>query len=1704
MLKIMVLLPSWSTLCEGCGGTDTTKPIRNQVKVPMKPIQIITAAGLLISSLITVQAAPQLRLSDGTTTITVTDGDANDSSPDPGVVYYSGPVGSKWNVDVTIGVTKPANGTAGEPYMDLDTLNQSTSAADLTLQYTDTNFTSTSGTWEADFGGTTDGTVEFLYSMDPSNTPFGTNAITLADSPGNVSGYNGISNGTYNITAPYSITLTAKIHHTGRGTTGFDSQLTLTPPQQQPPTIQCAGDRDLGCNPASITSCDTNSITIITAGCGVSNITCAAAGPDIITGCIHERDLLYTVTDNCGQSATCTQHIYWTVDNTAPNFTKCPSDIDLGCLPSSIPDCDLSQVDATDDCGRVVFTCDKSDATNGCHITRTLTYVATDTCGNKATCTQHITWNTCTGSIGDFVWDDLNGNGCQDAGEPGITNVTVELYSGCSPSSLIATTTTDSTGHYLFTGLCPGDYSVKFYTPAGYTHTLAHQSCNVGGQPSTDTDSNCECTGAANCTVCVTLTSAHPDDLSIDCGYIKPASLGDYVWIDSNKNGIQDAGETGVNGVTVNLHLCSDNSVVATTTTANNAGTDGFYQFTGLTPGVGYYVEFVLPSGFTFTTANAPGSTTANDSNAGEAGNFGAGTTACVTLASGEYNPTIDAGLVCAGQIGDFVWNDSNANGCQDANEPGIPGVQVDLYAGCGVSGSPIASTTTDATGHYLFSGLCAGTYTVGFNTPAGYTRTIAHAGCANNANPPYSNQTDSKCDCAPGTPCGVCVTLTAANPINLNVDCGYVCNGQIGDFVWSDTNGNGCQDAGEPGIPGVQVNLYSGCGVSGSAIATTTTDATGHYLFGGLCPGTYTVSFITPAGYSRTIAHAGCSNNGNPPYSNQTDSKCDCAAGATCGVCVTLTAASPINLNIDCGYVNCQPCLQLIKTADQPFVAVGSSAGYSYFVTNCGCTTLTNVVVVDDNGTPNFDGDDFTVGTIASLPPGGSQTFHATVNLPVSLCVSNSPGTNAGTLIVTVLPSGDIQVDLRQARTLNDNVYGTPATADGWSSHKFSDLTGSDKAEFRFTDGNGKVVLDFFMDYISAATSAKFGDGVTVSYPSGYGTLGATGGDGSVVTGSASNILTCWSTLQKDLNQAPAFYGYIINSPTPESSFPTWDYVDGYSVVISKNAFGAAGFGGVTIPNIHNSPAKTGANQVTPVPCGGCITNTADAGINVNGVLAIMDSDEAVVCFGPQTPPGLKLIKDVDKSSITNGDTVTYTYTVQNTGSQTVTGITITDDNGTPADTSDDFVVGTIVSLAPLQSQTFSVSRTLSQPTQPVTMCETINGTNLTAGELYTTILPSGDIQVTYVQENVNDNRYGTGATATTGWANGHKFSDLTGSDEAEFRFTDKNGNVVVDAQLDYISAATSAKFGNGVTVLYPSGYGTLGPLGGDGKMIAGAASNVLSVTTSLTDDLNMPQFVSGYTVNSPTETSPNSGVSSPAGWNYKNTYTVVVRGSAFGAAGFGGVTIPQLHNSPPKTGSGPFTPTNCNPCIVNIASVTGTAIVNGTNVTLTASDSAQVCFGTSGGGGSSCNITEGKITLGTTKITVPIKNNGSTAIVLSEVDLTWPQVTNGKLKQIALNGVVWTGLANSPTTLTTADFNQTSTILGRRTIAAGQTKNLVLTFEHNVSTKAGDYSGGVAKFGADGSCQATFPAPAPLGPKTEPAPGPGPGPGPGPAPKP
>ncbi|TYO27220.1 YSIRK-type signal peptide-containing protein, partial [Staphylococcus aureus] len=186
-------------------------------------------------------------------------------------------------------------------------------------------------------------------------------------------------------------------------------------------------------------------------------------------------------------------------------------------------------------------------------------------------------------NLGDYVWEDTNKDGKQDANEKGIKGVYVILKD--SNSKELDRTTTDENGKYQFTGLGNGTYSVEFSTPAGYTPTTA----NAGTDDAVDSDG-----------LTTTGVIKDADNMTLDSGFYKTPkySLGDYVWYDSNKDGKQDSTEKGIKDVKVTL-LNEKGEVIGTTKTDEN----GKYRFDNLDSGK-YKVIFEKPAGLTQTGTN--------------------------------------------------------------------------------------------------------------------------------------------------------------------------------------------------------------------------------------------------------------------------------------------------------------------------------------------------------------------------------------------------------------------------------------------------------------------------------------------------------------------------------------------------------------------------------------------------------------------------------------------------------------------------------------------------------------------------------------------------------------------------------------------------------------------------------------------------------------------------------------------------------------------------------------------------------------------------------------------------------------------------------------------------------------------------------------------------------------------------------------------
>lgn len=193
--------------------------------------------------------------------------------------------------------------------------------------------------------------------------------------------------------------------------------------------------------------------------------------------------------------------------------------------------------------------------------------------------------------------------------------------------------------------------------------------------------------------------------------------------------------------------------------------------------------------------------------------------------------------------VGDYVWVDTDRDGRQDPDEPGIPGVVLTIVGPDGepvtdIDGNPVGPTTTDANGKYTFDKLPAlsgnQTYTVRIDRGASaealrpYVPTRAGVGERGGDSSTWEAST------VPGD-------LHEDGDRDPTLDFGFVAKTYaIGDVVWIDTDKDGVQDSDEEPLAGVRVDLI----VDGSVVSTTTTDANGRYVFDNLPAGTYRVRF--------------------------------------------------------------------------------------------------------------------------------------------------------------------------------------------------------------------------------------------------------------------------------------------------------------------------------------------------------------------------------------------------------------------------------------------------------------------------------------------------------------------------------------------------------------------------------------------------------------------------------------------------------------------------------------------------------------------------------------------------------------------------------------------------------------------------------------------------------------------------------------------
>ncbi|MCK4827817.1 hypothetical protein KA005_69455 [bacterium] len=280
------------------------------------------------------------------------------------------------------------------------------------------------------------------------------------------------------------------------------------------------------------------------------------------------------------------------------------------------------------------------------------------------------------GSISGMKFNDLNGNGVEDPGEPGLEGWIIKLT---KPDGITVETTTDSNGDYIFGSLLIGTYTVEEVLQPGWTQTAP-----PGGTYTVD-------------------ISAGDHVMEVDFGNSNTGSISGMKFNDLNSNGVKDPGEPGLADWKIILTK-PDGTTVETTTDSN-----GDYKFDNLLIGE-YIVGEVLQPGYIQT---AP-----------EVSEIGSATYT-VGIKGGSNVIGKDFGNFKLGIVQGMKWEDLNANGKKDSDENGLEGWEINIKGFDTITGEEVDITkTTDTDGNYEFTDLTAGKYVISEKLQDGWVQT--------------------------------------------------------------------------------------------------------------------------------------------------------------------------------------------------------------------------------------------------------------------------------------------------------------------------------------------------------------------------------------------------------------------------------------------------------------------------------------------------------------------------------------------------------------------------------------------------------------------------------------------------------------------------------------------------------------------------------------------------------------------------------------------------------------------------------------------------------------------------------------------------------------------------------------------------------------------------------------------------------------------
>ena len=408
------------------------------------------------------------------------------------------------------------------------------------------------------------------------------------------------------------------------------------------------------------------------------------------------------------------------------------------------------------------------------------------------------------GTVSGTVYYDDNFSAKKDENEKTAGNLTVTIRD--ADGNVAATAKANGAGRYELKGLTPGEYTLDVTAAKGYAFTKA---------------------GEGNVILNKTQGQGYSEPFRVelgekvtgmDIGMIRPGTVKGTVFADRNDNGVRDAGEDGLTGVTVRLMNETEGEAFRT-----EIGADGGFLFDAVMPGQ-YYVEYILPEHTIFAKTASGGNTIAGTENIGRTGSF--------NFATGEIRQAPLCGALKLGRIEGIVYQDHDGNGLKE-NEETLEGLTLKLIP----SRSDLQTVTvfTDGSGKFLLDQLHPDTYQLQVICPEGYVL----------------SRTDYMSLPLKAGEAEQTVNLDVLMGAEwLNQETGAVLPAAIRGQIWMDENNNGLFDEGERMPAGYTVYIMDEA--TGNIFDTPVTDDEGCFSAAGMIPGSFTVSMPLD---ERTIA---------------------------------------------------------------------------------------------------------------------------------------------------------------------------------------------------------------------------------------------------------------------------------------------------------------------------------------------------------------------------------------------------------------------------------------------------------------------------------------------------------------------------------------------------------------------------------------------------------------------------------------------------------------------------------------------------------------------------------------------------------------------------------------------------------------------------------------------------------------------------------